>query len=302
MGKVGETASSRRRKAGQSDDRWDRDVADDAGMAGGFLVPKSYVAIGDSFTEGLDDPDPAGEDRFRGWADRVAERFSELEPDFRYANLAIRGRKLQRIVKEQVPRALELKPELVSLGGGTNDLLRLRVDLDGIARILDTAVRQLRENGSQVLLFQSVDPTPRSRLIGRTLSRLKTLTTLVEEVGERYDCVIVKLWGATVFADPRVWSVDRLHLNSLGHERMAGAVLERFGVGDHTWQDDLGPYVAPVFSQQVREDVAWAKQHLVPWIGRRLRGASSGDSIRAKRPELGPFDASAHGKRSPSGP
>jgi len=49
----------------------------------------SFVAIGDSFTEGLHDPDPAG--GYLGWADRVAGTLSERRSGFRYANLAIRG-------------------------------------------------------------------------------------------------------------------------------------------------------------------------------------------------------------------
>jgi lysophospholipase L1-like esterase len=253
-------------------------------------VPRTFIAIGDSFTEGLDDLSPRGDGSYRGWADRVAERFAELDSEFRYANLAVRGRKLGSIIEQQVPQALELRPELVSLAGGTNDVLRPRVDFDSIVELFDSAVRRLRENGSQVLLFQSVDPTPRSRLIGRTLARIKTLTTLVEEVGERYDCVVVKLWRQQVFSDPRVWSADRLHLSSLGHELVADAVLERLGLGDHAWSADLGPYDAPPLRERIREDAVWARRHLAPWIGRRLRGVSSGDLTAAKRPDLAPVD------------
>src|SRR4051794_27659529 len=36
-----------------------------------------YVALGDSFTEGVGDPDPARPNGLRGWADRVAEVLAE---------------------------------------------------------------------------------------------------------------------------------------------------------------------------------------------------------------------------------
>src|SRR4051812_41940900 len=136
------------------------------GMAS-LSVPRTFVAVGDSFSEGLDDPGVDG--NYRGWADRLAERFAAVDRSVQYANLAVRGRKIGQIVAEQIPRAVELKPELVSFAGGTNDVLRPRVDIDELSRLFDTAVRALRETGSQVMLFQSVDPTPRSRLIGRTL-------------------------------------------------------------------------------------------------------------------------------------
>ena len=251
-------------------------------------VPRSFVAIGDSFTEGLDDPAVQGRGGFRGWADRLAEQFASIEPTFRYANLAVRGRKLDQIVSEQLPQALDLGPELVSLAGGTNDVLRPSVDLDAMARLFEDAVRQLRENGSQVILFQSVDPTPRSRLIGRALPRIKALTTMVEETAERYQCSLVRLWGARVFVHPAMWSEDRLHLSSEGHARVAGAALEALGLGDHGWADVLDPYSVPPLRERIVADVRWGRQYLVPWVGRRLRGVSSGDSIAAKQPDLGP--------------
>jgi lysophospholipase L1-like esterase len=254
----------------------------------GVPVPLSFVAIGDSFTEGLDDPAEGSRGGFRGWADRVAEQFAEVEPAFTYGNLGIRGRKLDQILDDQLPRALELRPELVSLAGGTNDVLRPRVDLNRMARRFQDAVRQLRENGSQVVLFQSVDPTPRSRLIGRALPRIKALTTIVEETAEQYQCVVVRLWSAKIFAHPAMWSEDRLHLSSEGHARVAGAFLEALGLGDHAWSKDLDPYAVPPLRERLVADARWARQHLGPWVGRRLRGVSSGDSVEPKQPDLGP--------------
>ena len=163
------------------------------------------------------------------------------QPALTYANLAIRGRKLHQIVDEQVPRAVEMGADLVSLAGGTNDVLRPRSTSMPWRMAFDDAVRRLRETGARVLLFQSVDPTPRSRLIGSTLSRIKTLTHIVERTADRYDCYLVRLWDEPVFAHPDVWSDDRLHLSSEGHARVAGAVLETLGWGDHAWARDLDP-------------------------------------------------------------
>jgi lysophospholipase L1-like esterase len=248
-------------------------------------VPRTFVAVGDSFTEGLDDP---GDGSYRGWADRFAERLAAVDDTVRYANLAVRGRKIAQIVGEQLPRALELKPELVSIAGGTNDVLRPRVDLDELSRLFDAAVRQLRENGSQVMLFQSIDPSPRSRLIGRTLPRIKALTTMVEETAERYECVLVRLWSAPVFAHPDAWSEDRLHLSAIGHERVSRAAMAALGRGDGSWAEPLPWRPREPLRARVGSDVRWARKHLGPWVGRRIRGTSSGDLIAPKRPDLTP--------------
>lgn len=250
-------------------------------------VPRSFVAIGDSFTEGLDDPDGSG--GYRGWADLVAERFAARGAGFRYANLAVRGRKLGEIVDEQLPTALDLAPDLVSLAGGTNDMLRPSVDLDALGARLDTAVSALRAAGSDVVLFQNIDPGSRSLLIGRVLPRLRTLSRLVEEVADRRGAYVVRLWGEPVFAHPRVWSGDRLHLSTEGHLRVAGAALETLGLGDHAWADPMNSEPAPPTHARLRADAVWVRRHLGPWVVRRLRGASSGDTVVAKRPVLAPW-------------
>ena len=77
-----------------------------------------YVALGDSFTEGVGDDDQARPNGVRGWADRVAEQLGAADPGFGYANLAIRGRKLRQIMAEQVDAAVALKPTLVSIYAG----------------------------------------------------------------------------------------------------------------------------------------------------------------------------------------
>ena len=47
-----------------------------------------YVAIGDSFTEGMSDPDPVEPDAYVGWADRLSRHLSAAHPGLLYANLA----------------------------------------------------------------------------------------------------------------------------------------------------------------------------------------------------------------------
>ena len=56
----------------------------------------SFVAVGDSFTEGMSDLLPDGS--YRGWADLLAGRLAAGAPDFRYANLAVRGKLIGQIV------------------------------------------------------------------------------------------------------------------------------------------------------------------------------------------------------------
>src|SRR5690606_5055228 len=101
-----------------------------------------YVAIGDSFTEGVGDEQPDGS--IRGWADLVAQGLADAtgEP-VQYANLAIRGRLLARILAEQLEPAIDLRPTLISLNGGGNDMLRPGTDMPWIIGETERALRRI---------------------------------------------------------------------------------------------------------------------------------------------------------------
>ena len=256
--------------------------------APGLPVPwGSFAALGDSFTEGLDDPLPDGS--YRGWADLVAAELDRHRPGLRYANLAVRGRLLQQVVAEQVPRALHLRPDLVSLVGGVNDLLRPSFDVEALHRCLDRGVAALRAQGSDVVLVVGVNPTVRSRLLARLMPRVEALNAAVSAVAERNGCYAVDLFDARVFDDARLWSPDRLHLAAEGHARVAGAYLQALGLADATWREPLPPRALAGWQQRRVDDAAWVRSHLGPWLGRRLRGQSSGLGVAAKRPDLTPL-------------
>jgi lysophospholipase L1-like esterase len=244
----------------------------------------SFAALGDSFTEGLDDPRPDG--TYRGWADLVAADLGRRRPGLRYANLAVRGRLLPQIVAEQVPRALVIRPDLVSIVGGVNDMLRPGFDVAALRRSLGRAVGALRESGSDVLLVVGVNPTARSKALARLMPRVVALNDAVADVAQRWDCYPVDLFDADVFDDPRMWASDRLHLSAAGHERVAGAYLQALGLGDGLWREPLPPDGRPSWPDARRDDAEWLRTHLLPWFGRRVRGESSGRAVVAKRPDL----------------
>ena len=189
------------------------------GMPESDVIPgiDAFVAIGDSFTEGLNDPYPGG--GFRGWADRVAGALSAQRPGFRYANLAIRGKRLSEVVAEQVPRAVELAPDLVSLAAGGNDILS-GVDVDVLASEFEPAVAKLQAAGCRVLIFTGFDPRmfPVIRLLR---GRIAAYNMHLRGIADDYGCDLVDLWSMRALKDPLAWSPDRLHLTTEGHRRVA---------------------------------------------------------------------------------
>lgn len=247
----------------------------------------SYVALGDSFTEGLDDRPPGG--RHRGWADLVALELAARTPGFRYANLAVRGKLLAQVVDEQVPVAEALRPDLMSFAAGTNDLLRRSCDTTVVARTAYDAIERLGASGATLIVFTGLDLSRRLTLAGRVRERLVTLNAAALHAARDVDAVLVDLWPERAFDDPRLWSEDRLHLNTEGHRRIAAAVLAALGSGDSDWRLPLAAVAAPAWMAARHADLVWTRRHLAPWVHRRVTGRSSGDALAPKRPELLPY-------------
>ena len=245
---------------------------------------KSFVAVGDSFTEGVGDL--GVNDLYLGWADRLAgklaDEYCSQNNPLQYANLAIRGRLLTQMLEEQVPRAREMNPALVSFAGGINDAMRGSFDLDTKATELERAVRELRSGGHDVLLFAFGDSSRNSKVMALIRDRFVGLRSATLAIAEAYDCYLVDFWDMEIFNDPRVWDADRLHLNPRGHALVADAALQSLGWGNSDWLVGDGEIAQAALPTRVLRHASWAKNHGWPWVSRRLRGASSGDGVSAK--------------------
>ena len=256
------------------------------------LVPWSrYVALGDSFTEGMADPDPSDPTRQRGWADLLADTMSRRRvagglPALEYANLAVRGRLLGTILTEQLTAARELRPDLVSLIGGGNDILRPRADIDALLLRLEEAVASLRAEGIEVLMGTGFDPAG-SPVIRLTRPKTAMFTAGVWSIAHRHGAYVLDLWGMRSLADWRMWAEDRIHLTTAGHERAAQAALVGLGLqpDDPAWDDPLVPLPPAARADRWRGNVRWARAYALPWMQRRLRRQSSGDRQLPKYPE-----------------
>ncbi len=251
----------------------------------------SFVAIGDSFTEGLDDWRPDGTPR--GWADRVAEHLGAGRSQFRYANLAVRGKLLDQIVSDQIPVAQRLRPDLIAFSAGGNDIIGFSCDTDDLARRFNAALQQVTATGAEVLVCTGFDLGRMHPLIRRLRGRIACYNELVRASAERSGSRVVNLWGMSSLADPRAWGRDRLHLTPEAHHRVALRVLETLGEPvSEDWRAPLPATVPAPWHQRQREDLRWMRDFVMPYVRKRLQGRATGDGYLPKRPELSPLDGS----------
>lgn len=268
---------------------------------GGHLHPWNlYVALGDSFTEGVGDPEPRSPGGLRGWADRVAEELAAGREGFAYANLAVRGRLLEQILDQQTGPALALKPDLITLSAGGNDMVFRGSDPDKLADKLDAGVEVLSQTGATVVLFTGPDwgSTP---VLGRNRAGVAIFNEHIRAIASRRGAVIADLWALRQLRERRMWDPDRLHLSPLGHHMVGMMVLNALNV-PHTLRP-LDPKDLPESSwRQARAgDFLWARQHFFPWLLRQIRPQGVAKEPRAKRPEPGPvFSAETPSGSSPA--
>jgi len=255
-----------------------------------MTAPRSYaryVAIGDSSTEGLDDPDGRG--GYRGWANRLAAHVAAAqEGPLLYANLAVRGRRTRQVRREQLPAALGMHPDLVTVFAGVNDVVRRQCDVAAVAREMETLLAAFTETGAAVLTITMPDLSAVAPVARLVRDRVLALNERVREACARTGARCVDVARAPVTGDVRLWSPDRLHANSEGHRRIAAALAHTLRLAGHdgSWAEPLPPAPMPSLAARLGDELRWTGEHLIPWLWRHARGISSGDGRTAKRPTL----------------
>lgn len=248
-----------------------------------------YVAIGDSTVEGLDDPDGRG--GYRGWANRLAERIARDQGGLHYANLAVRGRRTREVLDEQLEPALAMKPDLAAVVSGTNDILRPSFDPEAVARDIERMQRALIDAGATVVSFTLPDLTPVMPMARPLRDRIRRFARALVEASARSGALVIDFTAHPVASDPRLWSEDRLHANSLGHARIADSLAHALslpGAGSE-WAMALPDPGPRGLSRALAAELLWSRRYLLPWLWRHARGRSSGDGCHPKRPRLEPL-------------
>ncbi|MGZ9928683.1 SGNH/GDSL hydrolase family protein [Streptomyces sp. NC-S4] len=250
-----------------------------------------YVALGDSQTEGLGDGDDTV--GLRGFADRFAEHLTAVNPGLRYANLAVRGRLAGQVRAEQLGPALALRPDLATVVAGVNDILRPRFDAAEVAGHLEEMFAALTSTGARVATVTFPDLSVLVPLARPVAPRIADLNDRIRAAAARHGVAVAETARPVAVTDPRMWTTDRLHASPVGHERIAAALAHAVGLpgSDDTWTHPLPPLPTAPGASTVTAELRWAAAFLGPWLGRRLRGRSSGDGRTAKRPALLPLTA-----------
>jgi lysophospholipase L1-like esterase len=245
-----------------------------------------YVALGDSQTEGLWDGDDS--DGIVGFADRLAAMLDELRPGLQYANLAIRGRRIRDVLIDQLPLALTMRPDLVSVCVGMNDITRPGLLFDRALADLDLLYERLAQSSATVVTTTFPD-IARIVPIGKILTaRMSRTNRAIVTAADRYGFKLVDLYSAPSMTSPDVWSDDRVHGSTKGHMLFAAAAAEALNLpgSNHDWAHAGATAARATMRSRAHSQVLWTRNMLAPWLWHHARGMSTGDGRGPKRPRL----------------
>jgi len=272
-----------------------------AGAGSGQTAPiaprrwKRYVALGDSLTEGLCDDSRQAPGELRGWADRLSmllvgsgsPEFGATPKRLRYANLAVRSRTVADLLERQIPHALALRADLVTVLIGANDLALSGRHPDRIADRIREGIVRLRAAGADVLIVTPfVAPWPLLRILSRRTVRL---AAELRRVATETDAMLLDFTRDPDRIDERMWAADRVHLSSYGHRVLSYRAAAALGVpaaGELGALDALMHDDAPEARISRISTPAWLWTHVRPWAGRRVRGRTAGDGRAPKHSVL----------------
>jgi lysophospholipase L1-like esterase len=205
----------------------------DRAMPRGRIV-STYVALGDSFTAGQGSAD--GE----RWADRLAAGLRAVNPELTYCNLAVDGASSAAVL-EQIPAALEFKPDLVTVICGANDvLLTSRPDIEGYERRFSEILVRLNDAVPEAAILTATAPESwhfmelRPRTKARLVKALSDLNSVTRTVAARHRVPCLNVAGHPGLTDRANFSADGLHPSAQGHERavqeIAFSLRAHFGI------------------------------------------------------------------------
>jgi lysophospholipase L1-like esterase len=242
-----------------------------------------YVALGDSSTAGIDDPDGTGS--YLGWSQRLARLIAGDSPNLLYANFAARGLTTAEVRSRQLAPALALRPDLATVFCGTNDVTSRRFDPAAVGADLVAIFGPLAAQGATVLTFTLPDLTPVMPLARLIAPRIAALNREIAAAARSAGARLVDFSAYPVATDARLWSEDRIHANAAGHARIAAALAHALGLpgADAAWQASLPPLPPPRFGARLAAEFRWWRRHFLPWLA-----APGGAEPPPKRPFLAP--------------
>ncbi|OTZ53103.1 lipase [Bacillus thuringiensis] len=196
---------------------------------GGIHMWKRFLAIGDSFTEGIGDEVEGI--ALKSWVDHFVQL---CENDIEYANFAKLGLVTKEIRSQQLEKALTFNPDLVSLIAGANDVLKGRWNHDAYKNDMEFMIDSLSKAGADIIIANLPDFTVRLPFASEKKQVIKEqlleANEVIHSLSREYKLHHVDFWNHHLVNDNMLWSKDLIHPNSKGYVKVAELIFSSLPV------------------------------------------------------------------------
>ncbi len=240
------------------------------------MTPVDVVALGDSVSEGVGDPDKG---RLLGWVYHLTSDSKIATGLNLVANLALTGAKVADVRRDQLARALALEPDLFICVIGVNDVIGggfRRTEFEADYDYVIDALMKVARRGVLTMTLHDIGagiPLPDRRLVGLR-NRVEQANTVIERVAVDRGAWLLEARDARPMRGNGMLSIDRLHPNRRGHRylaSMAAAELHAHGVVSQPPRIAIPPAL-PMLARGVgaTRHGLWLGRHLAEPLVRRL--------------------------------
>jgi hypothetical protein len=174
-----------------------------------------------------------------------------------------------------------------------NDMLSLRPDFAQLEADLEVMFSRARARGITVATFTYPDISRANPLATVVRDRLLSFNAIVRRLAREHGVLFIDFEHISMASDPRLWGADRLHINTIGHVRVAAGMAWLLGLPgfDRSWAVDLDEQPGELSDGATdqprggaRSHLEWARRHFGPWVVAGLRGREYRQGKECKRP------------------
>ena len=191
-------------------------------LGAGSAMPFSYVALGDSLT--------AGQGARHGYVDRLHDRLLRQHPGAVLHNLGSSGATTADVLRISLPRVAKLRPDLVTLTIGTNDLTE-GAPVDAVLRNLEAIVSSLRATGAAVVVTNlpavGLAPAVPAAYRQHIDDLVRSANAAIEAICRKNQATLFDLYAFSkkeIPRHPEYFSWDGYHPSEEGYDRWAEAM------------------------------------------------------------------------------
>jgi lysophospholipase L1-like esterase len=166
-----------------------------------------------------------------GWARRLAGLLRARTGVWcTLTNLAADGANVTTVLERQLPAVAALRPDLVSVTVGMNDIRVPEFSEASFASGLGRLFDELAETGATLLTCTLPDIATSmpltSAVMGLARERMRAASEIIREQADKRGARCLDLWSMPEVADPQIYGPDRIHPNARGHRMLATACAD----------------------------------------------------------------------------